>query len=96
MWYLIKDIRNSWYAVRYYKSTDKLPAVILDSKDGDLLWTTNLALFTELSTCIFNVDFFSIDEMTIIGAYTFTPIPGIPSNINPITAILEIYPELFI
>ena len=97
MWYLIKDLGDNQYTVRYYKYTDQTPAILLGRDGGSLNWTSDITLFTGLYITNRDfTDFMTIDEMAFDGSYSIIPLPGISPDIISIAPILEAYPELCI
>lgn len=97
MWYLIKDVGCDMFSVRYYKSTNQTPTVLLVIYDGDYIWNNDIISFTGLyNTNKGFTNLMSIDEMAFDGSYNIIPLPGISSDITSIAPIIEAYPELLI
>lgn len=97
MWYLIKDIRNNTYSIRYYKYTEqKAPTIIFYTARNLGSWSRDISLLISLESPINPNGFYSIAEMEIIGFYIITPLPTIPFDIKSTSSILEAHPELFI
>lgn len=85
------------FSVRYYKSINQTPTVLLAIYDGDCIWNNDIISFTGLY--ISNkgfTNFMTIDEMQFDGSYNIIPLPSASPDITSIAPILEAYPELLI
>ena len=96
MWYLIKDVSCGMFSVRYYKSINQTPTVLL-AIDCDYIWNNDIISFTGLYISDKGfTNFMTIGEMELDGSYNIIPLPSVSPDITSIAPIIEAYPELLI